>query len=191
MRSKVLSCLAWGAATVLLGGALVYYNFIHKTPTPEGVEVGDICPDFTVERIVAKDGKFQMGEEVYTLSEGEGRVRIVNFWATWCGGCIHELPYFDEFAKAYPEVEIVAVCGQSGASNFAVDWMNKNQPAWTDCSLNFGFYGPDRDLYGNLGGSGMWPMTIVVDEDGVIRYTEEVELDFEKLENIVLPLLND
>ena len=34
-------------------------------------------------------------------------------------------------------------------------------------------------------------MTIIVDEEGVIRFSEEVEMDFKKLESEVLPLLND
>lgn len=191
MKNKLFSIVSWSIAGAVLAGALVYYNFFDKPTVVEGVEVGDVCPDFTVETIVAQDGAFRMGDGHYTLSDHGGKVRVINFWATWCGGCILELPEFNEFAADHPEIEMIAIAGSSGSAEIVVNWMNNNQRSWTDFSLTFGFYGPDKNVYADLGGTQSWPMTIVLDEDGVIRYTEEAELNYEKLSQIVLPLLED
>lgn len=196
MRNKVFSVLCAVLATVVMGGALVYYNFIDKKKVLQGVSIGDVCPDFTVDMMVANEGTFSFAEEKYTLSEHNGKVRVINFWATWCGGCIEELPHFNEFAVAYPEVEVIAICGECGPQNTVQKWMNNEtmdaqKGDWDEYSLTFGFYGPERSLYGELGGMQALPMTVVVDENGVIRYTKEAKLNFEQLENIVLPLLND
>jgi thiol-disulfide isomerase/thioredoxin len=181
-------------AGVVLVGALGYYNFIDKKRP--GVEVWDKSPDFTVATMAAEGETFSMTGDSYNLYAHKGKVRVVNFWATWCTACKHELPDFDAFAKAYPEVDVIAICGASGEENIVINWMNdENQDAqkngWKDYSLTFGFYGPDQDVYGTMGGQGMWPTTVVVDESGTIRYTSGNSLNFEGLEEIVLPLLND
>ena len=160
------------------------------------MEVWDNSPDFTVATMAAENDTFKMTGNTYNLYENKGKVRVVNFWATWCAACKHELPDFDKFAKAYPEVDVIAICGQSGLDKDVIAWMNDpvqdaQKNAWSDYSLTFGFYGPDQDVYGDMGGQGMWPTTVVVDEDGVIRYTSGNTLDMKGLEEIVLPLLND
>ena len=37
------------------------------------------------------------------LSDYKGRVVLLNFWATWCHGCVLEIPWFIEFQERYKE----------------------------------------------------------------------------------------
>lgn len=69
---------------------------------------GDSAWDFTAE---LADGTN------FTLSDQAGKIVLVNFWATWCGPCVRELPdiveLYDEYANG-DDVEIVLVnCGES------------------------------------------------------------------------------
>ena len=45
------------------------------------------------------------------LSKKDGKTYVVNFWATWCGPCVKELPYFEELRANYKakNVEVVLV----------------------------------------------------------------------------------
>jgi thiol-disulfide isomerase/thioredoxin len=42
-----------------------------------------------------------------------GRVVVVNIWATWCTPCIIEMPGFQRFAQAHPEVAVVGLAAES------------------------------------------------------------------------------
>lgn len=46
------------------------------------------------------------------LSDLEGKVVLLNFWATWCPPCREELPHFEDLHKAYRD-EGLAIVGVS------------------------------------------------------------------------------
>ena len=50
------------------------------------------APDFTLQGI---------NDSTYTLSELNGNVVLINFWATWCGPCRMEIPEFNELYDTY------------------------------------------------------------------------------------------
>lgn len=44
------------------------------------------------------------------LSQRSDRVVVINFWATWCGPCVKELPLFESLtAEARPDVKVILV----------------------------------------------------------------------------------
>ena len=50
------------------------------------------APDFT---LTDDDG------HTFSLLKARGNVVVLNFWATWCGGCKFELPYFVAYDRQY------------------------------------------------------------------------------------------
>ena len=44
------------------------------------------------------------------MAQSSGGIHIINFWATWCGPCIEELPYFEKItAEDRPDTEVTLV----------------------------------------------------------------------------------
>ena len=62
----------------------------------------------------------QYGKE-HNLEEYEGKVVVINFWATWCGYCVEEMPGFEkvykEFGSNKKDVIILGVAGPKSKEN--------------------------------------------------------------------------
>jgi thiol-disulfide isomerase/thioredoxin len=43
------------------------------------------------------------------LADFQGKVVALNFWATWCGPCVREMPMFQEFQDRYPNFVMLGV----------------------------------------------------------------------------------
>jgi peroxiredoxin len=85
-------------AGLMLTPALVGQQDVHATPMP--VESRKPAPDF---ELVAADGSKAK------LSDYRGKVVLLNFWATACGGCVLEIPSFIEIKKANDDTAFAAV----------------------------------------------------------------------------------
>lgn len=53
----------------------------------------------------------------YLLNQKDGKVHIVNLWATWCAPCLKELPYFEQINKDFKDkgvdVKLISVDDES------------------------------------------------------------------------------
>lgn len=38
-----------------------------------------------------------------------GKIKVINFWATWCGPCVKELPYFEKVNSTNKNVQVLLV----------------------------------------------------------------------------------
>jgi len=71
-------------------------------------EVGKQAPDFELETL---DG------QTIALSELEGRPVLLNFWATWCGPCVHEMPFLQQVYEERQGDELLLLAINIGESS--------------------------------------------------------------------------
>jgi thiol-disulfide isomerase/thioredoxin len=56
------------------------------------LKVGDLAPDFTA---------MKLGGGRLKLSESQGKLVLLDFWATWCGPCLAEMPAMKELQETF------------------------------------------------------------------------------------------
>ena len=193
---KIVSMIASALAGIVLCGALVYYNFIDNAISTT-LQVGDNCPNFTVNTYKVEGGEFKTGGEPFTLSDHLGKVVVINFWATYCGPCIAELPEFDQIQKAYADdVVVITLDGERSFSEERLAmWLNMNSAPvnanWKEFSITFGRYEEEENNVYNLLGfsSGALPATMIVNHVGEVVFMKEGSMHYADLEQKLLPLL--
>ena len=188
---RVVKIIVLVLMIALLIGSFVYYNFIDKNPvTPTGNEVGNVCVGVDLQII---DGNGETGN-TFNPATNKGKITVINFWGTWCGPCVKELPYFDKLASEYGDDVTVVAIHTTLVSQTAPGFIQSTYP---DSSVIFALdtkSNPDDitapdNYYNILGGTGAYPMTIILDENGVITHKfvgslEEHEL-FEAVESVI------
>lgn len=80
----MLSAMAKGVVAAV--SALVFSAAVFAA------DVSGPAPDFTLK---SRDGKN------IRLSELQGQVVMINFWASWCGPCRQEMPHLEAIHKEY------------------------------------------------------------------------------------------
>lgn len=179
-RSLIIKITSLVLAAAILIGALVYYNVIDNKPLPEsGSEVGYTCPTDELELI---DGSGKI-----SISALRGKIIVINFWGTWCGPCVAELPHFNEAASEYKDtVTVIAVHTSDNlpTSKSPEDFIAEYYP---DSDMIFAKDSPSEaggyidQYYLRLGGVSSYPMTVIVDADGVIAFKREGSMTYDEL----------
>src|SRR5260370_36471439 len=139
-----------------LSGALLVYLMSRARP-PAGAKAATdrkAAPDFALEDASGRQVR---------LSGYKGKVVLLNFWATWCGPCKVEIPWFIEFEKAYRDrgFAVLGVSVDDGGWQVVKPYLAAQK-------LNYRIaLGNDRvsELYGGIDSL---PTTVLVDREGRI-----------------------
>jgi thiol-disulfide isomerase/thioredoxin len=125
-------------------------------PASLQVSEGDLRPAFSLQGI---DGL------THSVSEWDGKVLAINFWATWCAPCRKEIPEFIALQKEYGDAGLQFV-------GIAIDDVEKVSAYAAEFGINYPLLVGDDDAisagfaYGN--DIGALPFTAIVDRAGRI-----------------------
>jgi cytochrome c biogenesis protein CcmG/thiol:disulfide interchange protein DsbE len=133
------------------------------------------APDFS---LPGPDGK------MVRLSDFKGKVVLLDFWATWCGPCKIEIPWFIELQRQYKDKGFTVI----GVSMDEGGW-SEIRPFVEEMKMNYPVLLGNDDITGPFGGIEILPTTFVIDKQGRIVETHQGLVSKDEFESAIKRLL--
>jgi thiol-disulfide isomerase/thioredoxin len=120
-RPALLTAALSGAAVL---GYVAYRATLGPTERPaepESAQTIDFGEDLAADEETAHSAEPQFAErlpefsldtlagEQQSISSWPGKPLLINFWATWCGPCLREIPMLKEFQTSQADVQVVGI----------------------------------------------------------------------------------
>src|SRR5215831_17106883 len=122
--------------------------------------------------------------KVVHLSDYKGKVVLLDFWATWCGPCKIEIPWFIDFERKYKD------------QGFAVIGVSMDEEGWpavkpfvSELAINYRILQGTDAIAQLYGGVDALPTTFLIDRDGKIAETHAGLAGKEDFENGIKKLV--
>lgn len=143
------------------------------------------------ERVPAPTVPFMTGDgATLDLTAFQGKVLIVNFWATWCAPCIKEMPSLDRLQAAFPDAdfEVVAINQDRGGKRVAEAFLRDKLQL-----RNLAIYLDEKFALGRAFKNRGLPATYAIDRNGNVvgGLFGSAEWDSDDAKNLVRFLLDE
>jgi peroxiredoxin len=138
---------------------------------------GTPSPDFTL---------LDVNGQQRNVSEWKGKVRVLNFWATWCPPCVEEIPRFIKLQEQYGHHGLQFV-------GIALEGVDEVLGFANELGINYPLLVGEQEvikLAGKFGNqNGGLPYTVIIDREGNISFIKQGPLSTVEAEEVITSLL--
>ena len=183
--SKFIQILIFVGIAVLAISA----GFYFLTKLQEGVqnEMASEAKKLSAESLFSASLPDVQGQN-QAISQWQGKVIVVNFWATWFTPCQEEIPEFIESQKKFHDQGLVYL-------GIALDQANKVKTFSEEFGINYPVLVGGLNAWSLAEATGnrmsVLPYTVVINRSGMIVETYVGRVNLKKLEKLVIPLLKE
>ncbi len=162
------------AALLALGGGIIARGLLSPAEQSSAMAL----PDFALPDVSGK---------LHNVSEWQGKIRVINFWATWCSPCRKEIPEFIALQEQYADKGLqfigIAIDDQESVAKY-LESININYPMLIGDVTGIA-------LAHQLGNTiDAVPFTLIVNQQGQIIHQHPGDFSKEQIMAIITPLLN-
>ena len=171
-----------GVFLVLIGISL--FAVLQKTDGEAATSMADlsvipVAVNYPAPQLALKN----VNGKTESLADFNGKVLLLNNWATWCPPCKAEMPTLKKFHDAHSADGFTIIAVEAGDGKEEVLQFSQSLgltfPIWLD---------PDSSAL-NAFKNGNLPNSYVIDRNGTVRYAWTGEISLSMLEKYVTPLI--
>ena len=171
------------AAVALLAGwgGVEFGRKMHPSEvTPPATQGVDAVAQLMATALTTPDGKAKK------LADWQGKLLVINFWATWCPPCREEMPEFSRAQDQYGANGVQFVGIAIDEADKVIEFSKKTPVVYPL------LVGPSelQSLMTKLGNQqGGLPFTVIIGRDGKLKSSHLGQLSKDELRNLLSPLL--
>ncbi|NHM32204.1 TlpA family protein disulfide reductase [Neobacillus terrae] len=137
---------------ILVVGMFAFFGY-SMVSKEKKTDVGDKAYNFKLENLEGKETK---------LSDYDGKIIVLNYFATWCAPCVEEAPELEAFEKEYGDKYKLLIIDRGETRDRVKKFVEKNK---TTSTYLFDYNAKVSKVY-NVTAQ---PETFVIDKKGIIR----------------------
>lgn len=159
--------------TVCLGAYLIARHQRQAARSDVGFRPGQLAPPFSLKDLNGRP---------LALANYHGKIVLLNFWATWCEPCRHEIPEFIQLQKDSSDLQMVGISLDDNADPV--------RAFYNDFKMNYPIAVGDAALARQYGGILGLPITFIIGCDGRVAAKHIGEVNISDIKDEINSLRN-